>query len=83
MPGGVLDRDDPLVRGLVRERRAVDEVADRVHALLADVRMRAVDRDQAVVVELDARVVEAEPLDVGPAAGGDHEVVDLGLDSSP
>ena len=38
---------------------------------------RAVDVDEAVVVELDARLVEPEALDVGRAAGGDHEPVDL------
>ena len=32
-PGGVLDGDDALVGRLVRERRAGDEVADRVDAL--------------------------------------------------
>ena len=32
-PGGVLDGDDALVGGLVRERGAGDEVADRVDAL--------------------------------------------------
>ncbi len=31
-PGGVLDGDDALVRGLVRERGAGDQVADRIHA---------------------------------------------------
>ena len=60
----------------MRERRAGDEVADRVDAL--DRRaQRAVDLDQAAVVELDARFVEPERLDVRPAAGGDDEVVDL------
>ena len=76
-PGGVLDGDDALVGRLVGERGAGDEVADRVDAL--DRRaQRAVDVDQAAVVELDARLLEPEPLDVGPAAGGDDEVVGLG-----
>ena len=76
-PGGVLDGDDALVGGLVGERGAGDEVADRVDAL--DRRaQRAVDGDQAAVVELDAGLVEPEALDVGPAAGGDHEPVGLG-----
>ena len=77
-PGGVLDGDDPLVGGLVGERRAGDEVADRVHALACDVRIAPSTFDQALLVERDARLVEAQPLDVGPAAGGDDQVVDLG-----
>ena len=32
---------------------------------------------QAALVELDAGLGEAEPVDVGAAPGGDHEVVDL------
>ena len=76
-PGRVLDGDDALVGGLVGERRAVDEVADRVDALGRRAQ-RAVDLDQPAVVELDAGLVEPEALDVGPAAGGDHEPVDLG-----
>ena len=43
------------------------------------VRRRAVDLDQAVVVELDAGVLEPERLDVRPAARGDDQPVDLGL----
>ena len=77
-PGGVLDGDHALVGGLVRERRARDEVADRVDALGRRAQ-RAVDLDQAAVVELDAGRVEAERLDVGPAAGGDDQVVGLAL----
>ena len=75
-PGRVLDRDHALVGGLVRERRAVNEVADRVDALGARAH-RAVDLDQPVVRELDAGGVEPERLDVRPAPGGDHEPVDL------
>src|SRR4051812_16033554 len=70
-PRGVLDGDDALVGGLVGERGAAHEVADRVHALYAGAE-RAVDVDQAAVVELDAGLLEAEALDVGAAAGGDH-----------
>src|SRR5215218_452726 len=77
-PGGVLDGDHALVGGLVRERRAQDQVADRVDALRGGAQ-RAVDRDQAAVVELDAGLVEPERLDVGPAPGGDDEVVRLAL----
>ena len=74
--GGVLDGDDALVGGLVGERRAAHEVADRVDALGGGAQ-RAVDVDQAAVVELDARRLEPEALDVGAAAGGDDEVVGL------
>ena len=60
------------------ERGAADDVADRVDVLHR--RAQApVDLDQAAVVELDAGLVEAERLDVGPAPGGDHEPVDLAL----
>ena len=75
--GGVLDRDDALLGGLVGERLGVDEVADRV-----DLRVRGplvlVDLDLAVLLQLDPGLVEAEALDVGAAAAGDAEVVDLG-----
>ena len=56
----------------------VHEVADRVDALDRGAQ-RAVDLDQPVVVELDAGLLEPEALDVGAAAGGDDEPVDLGL----
>ena len=46
LAGGVLDGDDALVGGLVRERGAGDEVADRLDALAARAQ-RAVDLDQA------------------------------------
>ena len=58
------------------ERGAVDEVADRVDAGARGAH-RAVDLAPAALVELDARLGQAEALDVGAAAGGDHEVVDL------
>src|SRR5215217_7084858 len=74
--GGVLDGDDALVGRLVRERGAAHEVADRVHALQRRAQ-RAVDVDQPAVVELDPGLLEAEPFDVGTAAGRDHEPVDL------
>src|SRR6185503_7843223 len=64
--GGVLDGDDAFVGGLVGERRAGDEVADRVDAVAARLQ-RAVDLDQAVLLALDAGVVEPEALDVGAA----------------
>ena len=75
--GGVLDRDDALLGGLVGERLGVDQVADRV-----DLRVRGaavlVDLDLAVLLQLDPGLLEAEALDVGAAAAGDAEVVDLG-----
>ncbi len=75
--GRVLDRDDALLGGLVGERLGVDQVADRV-----DLRVRGplvlVDLDLAVLLELDPGLVEAQALDVGGAAAGDAEVVDLG-----
>ena len=77
LAGGVLDRDDPLLGGLVGERLGVDQVADRV-----DLRVRGppvlVDLDLAVLLELDPGLVQAQALDVGRAAAGDAEVVDLG-----
>ena len=77
--GGVLDGDDALVGGLVRERRAGDEVADRVDALAADVRSAPSTSIRPLSSSFDAGVVEAEALDVGAAAGGDDEPVGLAL----
>ena len=74
--GGVLDGDDALVGGLVGEGGAGHEVADRVD-LVGRRAQAAVDLDQAVVGELDAGRLEAERLDVRPAARGDDEVVGL------
>jgi hypothetical protein len=54
--GGVLDGDDPLLRGLVRERRPRDEVADRVHARARGA-LRAVHLDESALVELDTRLL--------------------------
>src|SRR6476469_9103017 len=76
--GGVLDGDAALVGGLVRQRGAVHEVADRPHALEARA-LLAVDVDEAARVELDAGLLEPEALDVGPAAGGDDQPVGLAL----
>ena len=60
-----------------------DEVADRVDARRGGAQ-RAVDLAPGrCSSELDARLVQAEPVDVGAAAGGDHEVVDLGRRPSP
>ena len=64
-PGGVLGGDDALVGGLVGERRAGDEVADRVDAGARGAQ-RAVDPDQAALVELDARLGQPEPSTSAP-----------------
>src|SRR4051794_27260177 len=77
-PVGVLDRDDALVAGLVGERGAGDEVADRPDAGDAGLQ-RAVDLDEALLGELDADGVEPEALDVGAAAGGDDEPFGLAI----
>ena len=61
----------------MRERGTGDEVADRVDPGAASPH-RAVDLDQAALVELDPGVGEAEALDVRAAARRDHEIVDLG-----
>src|SRR5262249_40568072 len=73
--GRVLACDHALVRGLVRERWAVDEVADRVHARGGRAH-RTVHFDQATVLELDSRGLESERLDVGSAPGRDHQPID-------
>ena len=72
----ILDCDDPLVGGLVCERRTGDEVADRVDARTRR-SQRAVHPHEPLLVELDAGLGEAEPLDVRAPAGGDDEIVDL------
>ncbi len=74
--GGVLDGDDALIRGLVRERGAGNEIADRIHALPRG-SLGAVHLHEPPLVQLDAGVGQAEPLDVGAAPGGDHQIVDL------
>jgi hypothetical protein len=63
VPRGVLDGDHALVGGLVRERGARHQVADRVHVL----RRRPqplVDRHETALVGLHARLVEPELLGV-------------------
>ena len=76
--GGVLDGDDALVGGLVRERRAGDEVADRVEPC-ALVRSAPSTSIRPSSSSLTPASVEAEALDVGAAAGGDDEPVGLAL----
>src|SRR5581483_8451779 len=75
-PRGVLHRHDALLGGLVGQRGAGHQVADGVHTGAAGA-LGAVDLDQSLLVELDARRVQAQALDVGPAAGGDRQVVGL------
>ena len=72
----VLDRDDALVGRLVGERRTGDEIADRVDAVGRRAHA-AVDLQQAALVDLDARVGQAEHVDVGAPAGGDDQPLDL------
>ena len=60
------------------ERGAGDDVADGVDPVGAGAQ-RAVDLDEALLVALDARLVEPERLDVGTAAGGDDEPVGLAV----
>ena len=78
VPDRVLGGDDALVGRLVGERGAGDEVADRV-----DVRRRYVRSAPSTAMSprsssLTPGGVEPERLDVGAAARGDHEPVDLG-----
>ncbi len=75
--GGVLDRDDALLGGLVGERLGVDQVADRVDLGVGGA-AELVDLDLAPLGQLDPGRLQAEPLDVGGATAGDAEVVDLG-----
>ena len=81
-PGRVLGRDDPLVGRLVGERRAGDEVADRVHPGAAGAQ-RTVHPHEPPLVELHAGIGEAERLDVSAAPGADDDVVDLGRHPQP
>src|SRR6185312_15127667 len=74
VPRDVLGGDDALVGGLVRERRAGDDVADRPNPSRRRAQ-RAVNDEQPSAVDLHAGIVEAETLDVGPAAGGNDQVV--------
>ena len=55
-----------------------DEVADRVHARARWCACAPSTLHEPALVELDAGLGQAEALDVGAAAGGDHQVVDLG-----
>ena len=60
------------------ERRPGDHVADRPDALLRGAQA-AVDLHEAVLVALDAGLVEAQALHVGAPAGGDHEIVEAAV----
>ncbi len=75
LAGGDLGRDLGLVGRLVREHRLADDVADRedvrdVGALLA------VDRDEAALVDRDARALGADRLAVRPPADRDQDPVE-------
>ncbi len=61
----------------MRERRAGARGRRSRRRLAVDVRSAPSTSTRPCVVELDARLVEPEPLDVGAAAGGDDEPVDL------
>ena len=74
LAGDGLGHRHALVLGLVREHRPGDGVADGVDAGHGGL-PAGVDLDLAARAEHDAELVEAEPLGVGPAAGGDqHDV---------
>ena len=76
LAGDVFGGGDAFVLGLVREHRPRDHVADRIDAF--DIGLEArVDDDALLVVELDARFRETEPLGVGHAADRDEH--DVGL----
>ena len=75
MAGGDLGRDLGLVGRLVGEHRLADHVADRedvgdVGALLP------VDRDEAPLVDRDARGVRPDRLAVRPPADRDQDLVE-------
>ena len=74
--GGVLDGDDALVGGLVGERGAGREVAYRVDPVGGGL-LAAVDLELAALAELEPDRGEVQRVDVGAAAAGDRQVVDL------
>ena len=76
--GGRLDRDDPLVRRLVRKRGTRDQVADRVDAFARGA-LGAVDCDQPALAERYPGRLESQPGDVGAPADGEHQPVHLDL----
>ena len=82
LAGGRLHRDHALLGSLVRQRRAGDDVADRVDAVAARL-LVAVDLDQTALVSVDAERREVESLGVGRAAGGDAHVVEPLLTLAP
>ena len=72
----MLDAQDRLGVADVGELRRVDEVADRVDAVLAGA-AELVDLDEAALVDLDAGAVEAELVGVRAPADRHHHGVDL------
>ncbi len=74
-----LGRDLALVRGLVRQHRLADDVADGEDVVDVGAHL-AVDGDEAALVDGDAGRLGADQLAVRPAADRDqHGVEDLGL----
>ena len=72
----LLDDEDRLGVADVGELRGVDQVADRVDAVLAGA-AELVDHDEAPLVDLDAGAVEPELVGERSAADGDDHGVDL------
>ena len=66
---------DALVLGLVGEHRPAHDVADGEDA--GDVGLEVLVDDDAAALERHARLGEAEPVGVGPAADGDEHHVGL------
>ena len=68
----MLDRDDAVVLGGMREHLLAVDIADRVDPL--DVRAHhRIDRDKSLLVGLDADLFQADVLDDWFAADGDHQ----------
>src|SRR5260370_27612268 len=78
LSGRVLDRDDALVRRLVGQGRSGHHVAYGPYPGPRGAH-GAVDADQPRVIELDPGAVEAQALDVGAAARGQDQIVELAL----
>ncbi len=72
----VLDGGNTLFFGLVREHRSEGDVTDALDVLHGRVEL-VVDYDAALVVELDADLLEVEALGVGSASYGDED--DIGF----
>ena len=75
LAGDHLDRDASFVRRLVRQHRLADDVADREDRRLVGPPL-LVDDDEAAIVDLDARAVEARDLRVRPPADRDQHAIE-------